>query len=250
MNQKHMDKISLKIHKGFLNQGVTLTPSPAPFPPHIPSVQNSDVGNSYLLHWFFHGIVHSKATQHKSSFSLEFFLIFYASGAKWLGWAEERSLSEGNEWEKEVRCRESTAMGIDVGPWVVYVVGEDKLCAYVLTLDWGFFGQEIKDIFIPPSPAIMNFIDPCLLLCAFRVARIFCILFLILVLAALEFPQKAYRHWYHTLGVFQLLDVSFPKSASNHSDLPMPGKSSLSRVESLGKVCMLGNFAVSIASWW
>lgn len=65
MNQKHMDTISLKIHKGFRIK----ESHPHPQSSHPLLALGLDVGNSPPHHGFIDGIAHPLATQDAPSFS-------------------------------------------------------------------------------------------------------------------------------------------------------------------------------------
>lgn len=65
MNQKHMDTISLKIHKGFRIKESHSHPQPS----HPLLALGLDVGNSPPLRGFTDGIAYPLATQDAPSFS-------------------------------------------------------------------------------------------------------------------------------------------------------------------------------------
>ena len=106
MNQKHMDKISLKIHKGFRIK----ESHPRPQPSRPPSALGLSVGNSPPLHGLPAGIAHPLATQPAPSFSPAILphLLWFSGQVAGVGW-EERSTGEKDEWEEEGRCGEQAS---------------------------------------------------------------------------------------------------------------------------------------------
>ena len=90
MNQKHMDKISLKIHKGFRTR--ERHPHPQPSPP--PSAPGLSVGNSPPLYGPTDGIAHPLATQHAPSFSPAILphLLWFSGQVAGVGWGRKGQL--------------------------------------------------------------------------------------------------------------------------------------------------------------